>query len=112
MHTEHEGFMATALEEAKRARDLGNAAVGAVIVRDGELLSTGCNEVTSSFDITAHAEAAAIQGPNVALLNWNQASGTFLPGGSNKPILEPLLNRHLAHGFAEVGSAFRQLISA
>jgi tRNA(adenine34) deaminase len=52
MHTEHEGFMATALEEAKRARDLGNAAVGAVIVRDGELLSTGCNEVTSSFDIT------------------------------------------------------------
>ena len=38
MHTEHEGFMPTALEEAKRARDLGEAAVGAVIVRDGELL--------------------------------------------------------------------------
>ena len=76
MHTEHEGFMATALEEAKRARDLGNAAVGAVIVRDGELLSTGCNEVTSSFDITAHAEAAAIRRLTISRRQLNSGSSS------------------------------------
>ena len=74
MHTEHEGFMATALEEAKRARDLGNAAVGAVIVRDGELLSAGCNEFTSSFDITAHAEAAAIRRLTISRRQLNSGS--------------------------------------
>ena len=61
MQGEHERFMAAALKEAQRARDLGNAACGAVIVRDGEVLSTGYNEVISTFDITAHAEAAAIR---------------------------------------------------
>ncbi len=61
MQGEHERFMAAALEEAKRARDLGNAACGAVIVRDGQVLSTGYNEVISTFDISAHAEAVAIR---------------------------------------------------
>jgi tRNA(adenine34) deaminase len=61
MQAEHERFMAAALKEAQRARDLGNAACGAVIMRDGEVLATGYNEVTSTFDITAHAEAAAIR---------------------------------------------------
>jgi tRNA(adenine34) deaminase len=61
MQTDHEHFMAAALEEAKKARDMGNAAVGAVIVRDGELLASGFNEVTSTFDLTTHAEAAAIR---------------------------------------------------
>ena len=53
--------MAAALEEAKRARDLGNVAAGSVIVRDGEILARGCNEVSSSFDVTAHAEASALR---------------------------------------------------
>jgi tRNA(Arg) A34 adenosine deaminase TadA len=61
MQAEHERFMAAALQEAQKARDLGNAACGAVIVRDGEVLSTGYNEVTSTCDIAAHAEAAAIR---------------------------------------------------
>jgi tRNA(adenine34) deaminase len=61
MYREHERFMAAALEEAKRARDLGNIAAGSVIARDGEVLARGCNEVNSSFDITAHAEAMAVR---------------------------------------------------
>jgi len=61
MQIEHERFMATALEEAKKARDMGNMAAGTVIVRDGEVLARGCNEVNSTFDITAHAEAVAVR---------------------------------------------------
>jgi tRNA(adenine34) deaminase len=61
MHIEHERFMATALEEARRALELGNMAAGSVIVRNGEILARGCNEVNSSFDITAHAEARAVR---------------------------------------------------
>ena len=34
---------------------------GAVIVRGGEIIARGCNEVTSSHDPTAHAEMVAIR---------------------------------------------------
>jgi tRNA(adenine34) deaminase len=61
MQTDHDRFMAMALDEAKRARDLGNPAAGSVIVRDGEILARGYNEVASSFDVTAHAEARALR---------------------------------------------------
>jgi len=34
---------------------------GAVVVRDGEVIGEGCNEVTSTPDPTAHAEVVAIR---------------------------------------------------
>ena len=34
---------------------------GAVVVKDGEIIATGTNVVTSSFDPTAHAEVVAIR---------------------------------------------------
>jgi tRNA(Arg) A34 adenosine deaminase TadA len=34
---------------------------GAIIVRNGEILSEGCNQVTSTNDPTAHAEVTAIR---------------------------------------------------
>jgi len=61
MHTSTRASWPLLWKSQEGAR-LGQRGVGAVIVRDGELLSTGCNEVTSSFDITAHAEAAASAG--------------------------------------------------
>ena len=61
MKAEHERFMRAALAEAKRAREMGNMAAGSVIVRDDEILARGCNEVNSSFDVSAHAEAVALR---------------------------------------------------
>jgi len=61
MNNQHERFMRTALEEAKRARESGNKAVGAVIVRGDEILARGRNEVNSSLDGTAHAEVVALR---------------------------------------------------
>ena len=54
--------MRLAIELAMDAveRDLGGP-FGAVIVKDGEVLATGQNRVTSSGDPTAHAEIVAIR---------------------------------------------------
>jgi guanine deaminase len=40
---------------------------GAVVVRDGEIVATGVNQVTSNNDPTAHAEVVAIRAACVAL---------------------------------------------
>jgi tRNA(adenine34) deaminase len=92
MRTEHERFMATALEEAKKARDLGNMAAGAVIVRDGEVLARGRNEVNSTFDITAHAEAVAVRNLTITrrqLNSGSQADSGPFAGATLYATLEP-----------------------
>ncbi len=39
----------------------GGGPFGAVIARDGEIIATGVNRVTSNHDATAHAEVSAIR---------------------------------------------------
>ena len=63
----HESFMRLALEEAQRAADEGNAGVGSVIVRDGELIARGRNLVPVTKDPTAHAETVALREAAAAL---------------------------------------------
>lgn len=53
--------MALALEEARRAGSAGEVPVGAVIVRDGQILATGHNRPRAAHDPTAHAEMIAIR---------------------------------------------------
>ena len=67
MDSDHERFMRLAIEEAEQGAAEGNMAVGAVIVRDGEVLARGHNEASSAFDLTAHAETAAIRKLSVRL---------------------------------------------
>lgn len=50
---------------------------GAVIVRDGEVLAEGWNEVTSSNDPTAHAEVVAIRRACAALGDFSLAGATL-----------------------------------
>ncbi len=50
-------FMEEALREAQRALALGEVPVGAVVVRDGEIIGRGCNRPISSNDPTAHARS-------------------------------------------------------
>jgi len=59
--TDHERFMRVAIEEAVEGAALGNMAVGAVIVRSGQILARGHNEAISAFDLTAHAETVPIR---------------------------------------------------
>ena len=58
----HEDFMQRALDLAlERMRANKGGPFGAVIVRNGEIVAEGWNEVTSSNDPTAHAEVVAIR---------------------------------------------------
>jgi tRNA(adenine34) deaminase len=58
---DHEYFMRIALEEAHAARGEGNDGVGSVIVRDGQLVARGHNLVSTTRDVTAHAETVALR---------------------------------------------------
>ena len=53
--------MRLALDEAEDAAESGEVPVGAVIVRDGEVIARAGNASVSSSDSTAHAELLAIQ---------------------------------------------------
>jgi tRNA(adenine34) deaminase len=57
----HDRFMAEALALAERALAAGEVPVGAVVVRDGEVLGRGHNSPISSGDPTAHAEINALR---------------------------------------------------
>jgi len=54
-------FMALALEEAKRAVDEGEVPVGAVLVRDGQVVARARNRRETHGDPTAHAEMLVIR---------------------------------------------------
>jgi tRNA(adenine34) deaminase len=54
-------YMRLAIEEAKKAAAAGDVPIGAVVVRDGEVIGRGFNRVEADQDPTAHAEMAAIR---------------------------------------------------
>jgi tRNA(adenine34) deaminase len=56
-----EEFMRAALELALRAQAAGEVPVGAVVVKDGEIIGRGYNHPISGRDPTAHAEIAALR---------------------------------------------------
>lgn len=66
----HENFMKIALDEAKRAAGIDEVPVGAVIVKDGIIISQAFNTRESSKDATAHAEITAIKKACEALGGW------------------------------------------
>jgi tRNA(adenine34) deaminase len=62
MNREHHYLMGLALQEARRAYDLCEVPVGAVLVgKDGQVLSQAHNAPVSQSDPTAHAEILAIR---------------------------------------------------
>src|SRR6476661_11118631 len=54
-------FMELALQEARKAQDLGEVPVGCVIVRDGVVIAAAGNRTLTDRDPTAHAEMIAIR---------------------------------------------------
>lgn len=56
-----EDYMALAIEEAKRSVQAGGAPIGAVMVKDGEIIATGQSLVWPKKDPSAHAETECIR---------------------------------------------------
>ena len=53
--------MGCALALAGKAEAAGEVPVGAVLVRDDQLVAEGCNQPIGSHDPTAHAEVVALR---------------------------------------------------
>jgi tRNA(adenine34) deaminase len=82
---EHEPFMRLALEQARRARHVGEVPIGAVITAQGRVAGEGFNQPIRAADPTAHAEI-------VALRRAAREAGNYrLPGATLYVTLEPCL---------------------
>lgn len=63
-------FMFAALEQAERAYIEGEVPVGAVIVKDGEIIAVGYNKREQKQNVLSHAEIEAINSACKLLKSW------------------------------------------
>ena len=78
-----EFYMKKAIKQAYKAEELGEVPIGAVIVKDGKVLSSAFNKRNSSCDATAHAEIIAIKKACKKMSDWR------LDGAEMYVTLEP-----------------------
>lgn len=76
-------FMREALALAQQGASVGEVPVGAVVVKDGQVIGRGYNRPISSADPTAHAEVVALREAAARLGNYR------LPGCELFVTLEP-----------------------
>ena len=75
--------MRLALLAANEAKAQGEVPVGAVLVRDGEVIATGFNQPIGRHDPSAHAEIATLRAGATMLANYR------MPGCTLYVTLEP-----------------------
>jgi len=80
---EDDDFMAVALDLAREAATLGEVPVGAIVVREGEIVGRGSNQPIGRHDPTAHAEVLALRDAAARLGNYR------IPGCTLYVTLEP-----------------------
>ena len=78
-------YMRQALVEAEKALELGEVPVGAVVVKDQQVVGRGCNRPISDKDPTSHAEIVALRDAARSLQNYR------LSGASLYVTLEPCI---------------------
>ena len=77
MNADDQLFMGMALELAAEAAAAGEVPVGAVVVRDGEVLGRGWNRPISTCDATAHAEIVALRDASRVCGNYRLPDATL-----------------------------------
>lgn len=70
-------YMKEALEEAKKAYNILEVPVGAIIVYDGKIIGRGYNKRETTNDPTAHAEIIAIKEASEYLGQWRLLNCTM-----------------------------------
>ncbi|HWM63893.1 MAG TPA: tRNA adenosine(34) deaminase TadA [Solirubrobacterales bacterium] len=83
LDAQHRRLMGLAIERAREAEQHGDVPIGAVVAREGQVLSAAGNERELRKDPTAHAEILAIRAAAEALGGWR------LPGTTLYVTLEP-----------------------
>lgn len=79
----HSEYMKAAIAQAKLALEMGEVPVGAVVVRNGEIIAAAHNLVEKNKDASAHAEMLALSMAAKAVGDWR------LSGCSLYVTLEP-----------------------
>lgn len=74
---EDEKWMRLAIEEATQAGEKGEVPIGAVIVKDGQLIARGHNIRELAQDALGHAEVQAIRQANQFLGAWRLEGSTM-----------------------------------
>ncbi len=69
--------MRRALSLAQSASDIDEVPVGALIVRDGQVIAEGFNQREKKFSVLSHAELEAIQIANQKLSSWRLTGCTL-----------------------------------
>ncbi|MCC2614971.1 tRNA adenosine(34) deaminase TadA [Aestuariibacter halophilus] len=77
MQANDEQWMAHALRLADKAWQEGEVPVGAVLVRDGEVIGEGWNRSIGNHDPSAHAEMMAIRAAGQKLSNYRLVDTTL-----------------------------------
>jgi tRNA(adenine34) deaminase len=72
-----EDLMRVALDQARKALEHGDVPIGAVLVKDDEVLAAASNERELQADPTAHAELLVLRAAAKALGSW-RLEGTTL----------------------------------
>ena len=73
----HEHWMQLALELASKAESAGEVPVGAVLVKDNQMIAEGWNQPISSHDSTSHAEIMAMRSAGQKLQNYRLVGTTM-----------------------------------
>jgi tRNA(adenine34) deaminase len=73
----HERWMNEARREAEQAAAAGEVPVGALVVREGQVLGRGHNQVERLQDATAHAEILALGAASQATGEWRLDGATL-----------------------------------
>ena len=76
-------YMRMAIEQAQLAAQSGEVPVGAVLVKDGQVISKAFNKPITNHDPSAHAEMLALRGAALAAENYR------IPGSTLYVTLEP-----------------------
>ena len=66
----HEFFMQQAINEAKKAYELNEVPIGAIVCRDGKIIGTGYNRSINDCDPSGHAEIIAIRDAGETIGNY------------------------------------------
>jgi len=74
---EDKKWMSLALEQARKAEEMGEVPVGSILVKDGLLIAKAHNQPISTNDATAHAEIQVLRAAGKKLKNY-RLTGTSL----------------------------------
>ncbi|GAG50135.1 unnamed protein product, partial [marine sediment metagenome] len=75
---QYDAWMGDAIAQAREAEAAGDVPIGAVIVRDGEVLAAAHNRRIVDGDPTAHAEMLAIRAAAEAVGDWRLTGCTLV----------------------------------